>query len=123
MAGERSEAEKDAAPARAAEEPQRQPAAAAPATAGPASAPEQPLTSAPSLLGSLASAAGLAGPLSPADLALFAEMLAGLVRAKLPLPDALKLIGKEAENRALREALEEVEKDDCKIPRFVSLLS
>ncbi|MCY3022639.1 MAG: type II secretion system F family protein [Planctomycetota bacterium] len=65
----------------------------------------------PSLGAGLAAAVGLTGPLSPADLALFAEMLAGLVRASLPLPDALRLIGKEAENRRLRQSLEAVEKE------------
>ncbi|HYG74373.1 MAG TPA: type II secretion system F family protein [Planctomycetota bacterium] len=54
---------------------------------------------------------GMRGPLAATDLALFAEMLAGLVRANMPLPEALKLIGREAENRRLREALARAEKE------------
>ena len=54
-------------------------------------------------------AALLRRPLSPAELAQFAELLAGLVRAKLPLPEALRLLGRDAENRRLRETLALVE--------------
>lgn len=75
-----------------------------PASSSPASPPAP-------FLARVAAGLGLGGPLSPADLALFAELLAGLVRANLPLPEALKLIGKEAENRKLREALETVAQD------------
>ena len=49
--------------------------------------------------------------LSPADLAVFAEMLAGLVRARMPLPEAIRLIGEEAEKRRLRESLEQVQRE------------
>ncbi len=51
------------------------------------------------------------GPLSAADLALFAELLVGLVRAKLPLPEALRLLARDADSRRLRESLSAVEKD------------
>ena len=49
--------------------------------------------------------------LNPSDLALLAETLAGLVRAKLPLPEAFRLLGRDAENRRLRKTLQAVEKD------------
>lgn len=65
----------------------------------------------PSLMTGLVAAVGLGGPLGASDLALFAEMLAGLVRSKLPLPEALRLIGRETENRRLRGSLEAVEKE------------
>jgi type II secretory pathway component PulF len=40
--------------------------------------------------------------LGPADVALFAELLAGLVRARVPLPEALKLLASDAENARVR---------------------
>jgi type II secretory pathway component PulF len=46
--------------------------------------------------------------MSPADLSLCAELLADLLRANLPLPEALRTLGKEAHKRALREALSQV---------------
>ena len=55
--------------------------------------------------------AGVGGPLSAADLAVFAETLSALVRARLPLPDALKMLAKDASNPRLRAALEAVERD------------
>jgi type IV pilus assembly protein PilC len=47
-------------------------------------------------------------PLSPADLSLFAELLSNLLRVNLPLPEALRTLGKEAQTKALRRALTEV---------------
>lgn len=46
-----------------------------------------------------------ARPLSAPDLALFAELLAGLVRSGIPLPEAVRIIGKDAESRRLKKAL------------------
>ena len=55
--------------------------------------------------------AEFSGPLSPADLAMFAELLVGLVRAKLPLPDALKMLARDADTKRLRESLDAVHAD------------
>lgn len=65
----------------------------------------------PSIMQGVATAIGIGGPLSAADLAIFAELLVGLVRARLPLPDALRLLASDAESRRLRESLAAVEKD------------
>ncbi|MCW8133006.1 MAG: type II secretion system F family protein [Planctomycetota bacterium] len=67
--------------------------------------PPPPLLPAPGLLAAL----GFSGPLSAADLALFVELLAGLVRAHVPLPDALKALGRDTESRRLCRALEAVQ--------------
>jgi type IV pilus assembly protein PilC len=53
----------------------------------------------------------VARPLSPTDLAQFAELLAGMVKAKLPLPQALRLLGADTSNRRLRETLASLERD------------
>ena len=50
-------------------------------------------------------------PLSAADLALFAELLTGLVRANMPLPEALKVLGREPESRRLRATLQALERE------------
>lgn len=46
-----------------------------------------------------------------ADVALFAELLAGLVRARVPLPDAFKLLAREAESATVRRGFAVLEKD------------
>jgi type II secretory pathway component PulF len=55
--------------------------------------------------------AQFSGPLSAADLALFAELLVGLVRAKLPIPEALRMLARDADTPRLRASLEAVEHD------------
>ena len=55
--------------------------------------------------------AQFSGPLSATDLALFAELLVGLVRAKLPIPEALRMLARDADTPRLRLSLEGVEKD------------
>ncbi|MGD0094453.1 MAG: type II secretion system F family protein [Planctomycetota bacterium] len=49
--------------------------------------------------------------LAPADLALFSELLAGLLDANLPLPEALRSLSQDAQSGALRKALAQVQED------------
>jgi len=71
--------------------------------------PDIPSQAAPAELSSAPPpVAGRNSPLSPADLALVAELLAGLLRASLSLPDALRTLSREAQSQTLREALSQV---------------
>jgi type II secretory pathway component PulF len=49
--------------------------------------------------------------MNPTDLALFAELLASVVRAGMPLPEALRVLAREPEGRRFREALRAVERE------------
>jgi type II secretory pathway component PulF len=51
-----------------------------------------------------------AKPLSSRELALFADLLAGLVRGRLPLPESFRALGEEARGKRFKSIVSEIEK-------------